>query len=177
MTRACSNTGVTLLLVYLGRSLMLVHCFRSWRLPGHHRHSLRPSSSLKGFTLELLKVLYVCTRPAAVRSSWTAVAGSSLFTGIGGSNTLGFFFRSVTRCLLVPRRSRKIYWGYVVQPANDTLVECEWVRASTVSVSQCGLAQCYITSIVDNTKCHVTFTAMLLWLLTIITQGCFIDKW
>ncbi|KAM7406408.1 hypothetical protein PAMP_000787 [Pampus punctatissimus] len=67
---------------------------RSWRLPGHNRRSRCPSLALKGFTLELLKVLYVCVRPAAVSSAWAAASGSSLFTGIGGSNTLGFFRRT-----------------------------------------------------------------------------------
>ncbi|XP_070768644.1 pyruvate kinase PKM isoform X1 [Enoplosus armatus] len=90
---------------------MYVRCITSWRLLGHSRRSPCPLSSLKGFTLELLKVSYVCKRSAAV-SAWTAVAGSSTLICIGSSNTLGLFCRSlVVTCLLVPRRNRKIYWG------------------------------------------------------------------
>lgn len=105
-------------------SLMYVHCIRSWRFLGHSRRSPCPLSSLKGFTLELLKVSHVCTRTAAVSSARTAVSGSSSLIGIGSSNALGLLSRSlVVTCLFVPRRNRKIYWGYVVQPANGALVE------------------------------------------------------
>uniref|UniRef100_A0A3B4XQX6 Pyruvate kinase n=2 Tax=Seriola lalandi dorsalis TaxID=1841481 RepID=A0A3B4XQX6_SERLL len=90
---------------------MYVHYIRSWRLPGHSRHTLCPLSSLKGFTLELLKVSYVCMRTAAVSSAWTAVAGRSSLIGISSSNRLGLLWRSlVITCLFVPRRNRKIYW-------------------------------------------------------------------
>ncbi|XP_049449410.1 pyruvate kinase PKM isoform X1 [Epinephelus fuscoguttatus] len=89
---------------------MYVHCIRSWRLPGHSRRFPYPLSSLKGFTLEHLKVWYVCTRAAAVSSARTAVAGSGAPFGIGSSNTLGLLCRSlVVSCLLVPRRSWKIF--------------------------------------------------------------------
>ncbi|XP_031137268.1 pyruvate kinase PKM isoform X2 [Sander lucioperca] len=91
---------------------MHVHCMRSWRLPGHSRHSSYPLSLLKGFTLEHLKVSYVCTRTAAVSLAWKAVAGSGSLINIGRSNTLGLLWRSfVGNCRFVPRRSRKIYWG------------------------------------------------------------------
>ncbi|XP_044060372.1 pyruvate kinase PKM isoform X1 [Siniperca chuatsi] len=91
---------------------MYVHYIRSWRLLGHSRRSPCPLSSLKGFTLELLKVSYICKRTAAVSSAWTAITGSSSLIGIGSSNTLGLLWRSlVITCLFVPRRNRKIYWG------------------------------------------------------------------
>lgn len=98
---------------------MYVHCVGSWRLLGHSRHSPYPLSSLKGFTLELLKV-FVGT--AAVRSAWTAVDGRRSLISIGSSDTRGLLQRSlVVTFLFVPRRNRRIYWGYVVQPANIAL--------------------------------------------------------
>ncbi|KAM9366628.1 pyruvate kinase PKM isoform 1-T1 [Symphorus nematophorus] len=99
---------------------MYVHCIWSWRLLGHSRRSPCPLSSLKGFTIELLKVSHLCTRTAAASSAWTAVVGRSSPIGIGGSNTLGFLQRSlVVTCLFVPRRNRKIYWGTTtVTPLN-----------------------------------------------------------
>lgn len=101
-------------LVCCGGSLMDIHCTRAWRLLGHSRHSPCPLSSLKGFTLELLKVLHVSKRIAAVSSFWTAIAGSSSPIGIGSSNTLGLLWRSlVVTCLFVSKRNRNIYWGYV----------------------------------------------------------------
>lgn len=99
---------------------MCAHCIRSWRLLGHNGHS--PLSSLRGFTLEPLKVLYVCTRTAVVRSTWTAVEGRGLLPGFGSSNTLGLLQRSLVVILpFVPWR--RIYWGYVVQPVNVALPE------------------------------------------------------
>lgn len=152
-----------------GGSLMYIHFIRSWRLPVHSRHSPCPLSSLKGFTPEHLKVLYVCTRTAVVSSAWTAVAGRGSLIGIGSSNTLGLLWRSlVVTCLFVPRRNRKIYWGYVVQTSNGALVEWVWlIETIYFSLNQLGLAQCYVTSIVDDFKCRVTLTAMLWWLLMI----------
>ncbi|XP_070817146.1 pyruvate kinase PKM isoform X1 [Chaetodon trifascialis] len=107
-------------LVRRSGSLMYVHCIWSWGLLGHSRRSPCPLSSLKGFTLELLKVSYIGTRTAAVSSSLTAVAGRSLRIGIGRSYTLGLLQRSfVVTCLFVPRRNRKIYWGTsTVAPSN-----------------------------------------------------------
>ena len=102
---------------------MRVHWIRSWQLPGYSRRSSCPLSSLNGFTLELLKVSHVCARTAAVGS---AVARNSLFTGAGGSSTLGWLWRSLLlTCLTVPRRNRRIYWGYVEYSVNGALVE--WV--------------------------------------------------
>lgn len=156
-------------LAFRGRRLMYVYCIGAWRMLGHSRHSPCPLSSLKGFTLELLKVWYVCTHAAAVSFAGTAVARRRSLTGSGGSSTLGLLQRSlVATCLFVPRRNRKIYWGYVVQPANGASVESMWL-IETVSVSHLGLAQCYVTAI-DSTKCHVNPIAMTLWLLMIV-QG------
>lgn len=125
MTHAGSNSGVTPLRVCRSENIMYVHCIRSWQFLGHSRRSARPLSSLKGFTLELLKLSYACTCTAAVSSAWTAVAGSSSLIGIGSSKRLGLLWRPlVVTCLFVPRRNRKIYWGYVVQPENGALVEC-----------------------------------------------------
>lgn len=103
---------------------MYVHCVQSWRLLGHSRQSTYPLSLLKGFTLELLKVLRVCAHPAVGRSAWAAVEGRRPLIGIGSCNTLGLLQRSlVVTLLFVPRRNRRIYWGYVVQPANVALLE------------------------------------------------------
>ena len=107
-----------------GGSLMYIHCLRSWGLLGHSTRSPYPLTSLKGFILEHLQVSFVCTRAAAVSSAWTAVAGSGLLSGGGSSNALGLLWRSlVVARLFVPRRSRKIYWGYVAQPGNSALAE------------------------------------------------------
>ncbi|KAM4593375.1 pyruvate kinase PKM isoform 1-T1 [Odontesthes bonariensis] len=88
---------------------MRVHWIRSWQLPGYSRRSSCPLSALNGFTLELLKVSHIRTRTAAVGS---AVARNSLFTGAGGSSTLGWLWRSLLlTCLTVPKRNRRIYRG------------------------------------------------------------------
>uniref|UniRef100_A0A665X526 Pyruvate kinase n=2 Tax=Echeneis naucrates TaxID=173247 RepID=A0A665X526_ECHNA len=51
-------------------------------------------------------------RTAVVSSAWTAVGRRSLLTSLVGSTTLGLLWRPlIVRCLFVPRRSRKIYWG------------------------------------------------------------------
>lgn len=100
---------------------MYAHCIRSWRLLGHSRHS--PLSLLRGFALEPLKVLFVCTRTAAVRSAWTAVEGTRSNLGCGSSSTLGFLQRSLVVTLpFVPWR--RIYWRYVVEPV-DVAMLCE----------------------------------------------------
>ncbi|KAM9765596.1 pyruvate kinase PKM isoform 1-T1 [Menidia menidia] len=71
--------------------------------------SSRPLSSLNGFTLELLKVSHLRAHTASVSS---AAARNSLFTGTGRLSTLGWLWRSLLlTCLIVPRRSRRIYRG------------------------------------------------------------------
>lgn len=100
---------------------MYAHCIRSWRLLGHSRHS--PLSLLRGFALEPLKVLFVCTRTASVRSARTAVEGTRSNLGCGSSSTLGFLQRSLVVTLpFVPWR--RIYWRYVVEPV-DVAMLCE----------------------------------------------------
>lgn len=102
---------------------MYVCCIRSWHLRGHIHCSLCPLSALKGFTLERLNVSYECTSTAVV-TGLTAVVGSRLNSSPGRFNTLGLLWRSVAAtCLFVPRRNRKIYWGYVVLPDNGVLVK------------------------------------------------------
>lgn len=101
---------------------MYVYCIRSWRLPSHSRQSPCSLSSLKGFTLELLKVSYVFMRTAAASFAVTTASGNSLLIGITGSNALGLLWRSVAvTCRFVPRRKRNIYWGYVVQHTSGVL--------------------------------------------------------
>lgn len=103
------------------RGLMYAHCIRSWRLLGHSRHS--PLSLLRGFALDPLKVLFVCTRTAAVRSARTAVEGTRWSLGCGSSSTLGLLQRSLVVALpFVPWR--RIYWRYVVGPV-DVAMPCE----------------------------------------------------
>lgn len=93
---------------------MYAHAIRSWRLLGHSRRCLCPLPSLKGFTLELLEVSYVCTHAAAVRSAWTAVAGRGWLIGGESYSTLGLFWRTLlSRCLFVPLKRRSNYRGYV----------------------------------------------------------------
>lgn len=107
-------------------SLMYVNCIKSWRLPSRSRQSPCPLSSLKGFTLELLKVSYVFMRTAAASFTVTTVSGNRLLIGITGSNSLGLLWRSVAvKCQFVPRRHRNIYWGYVVQHTSVVLSECD----------------------------------------------------
>lgn len=145
MTSVGSTIGA---LVCVGGSLMYIHCLRSWGLPGHSTRSPYPLSSLKGFILEHLQVSFVCTRAAAVSSAWTAVAGSGLPRGGGSSYALGLLWRSlVVASLLVPRRSRKIYWGYVVQPANSALAE----RVCLIETVYCLCVPTWISPVL----CHI----------------------
>lgn len=103
---------------------MYAHCIRSWRPLGHSRRS--PLSSLRGFAPEPLKVLFVCTRTAAVRSAGTAVEGTRWSLG-----TLGFLQRSLVVALrFVP--GRRIYWRYVVESRGCCHVFCVWVKPSLV---------------------------------------------
>lgn len=152
-------------------SLMYVHCIRSYRLLGHRRPSPCPLSSMKGFTLELLKVSYACSRSGTVSSAWTAISGRSSLFGIGGPNTLGLLQRSlVVTCLFVPRRNRKTYWGYVVQPANGALVGWLWLIYCPCEPT------CYVILAIDDTKCHVTASAIIM-----AANDCpgelYTDKW
>ncbi|TMS12816.1 Pyruvate kinase PKM [Larimichthys crocea] len=95
---------------------------QSYRLLGHRRPSPCPLSSMKGFTLELLKVSYTCSRSGTVSSAWTAISGRSSLFGIGGPNTLGLLQRSlVVTCLFVPRRNRKTYWGISTATPSNTM--------------------------------------------------------
>lgn len=124
---------------------MYAHCIRSWRSLGHSRHS--PLSSLRGFTLEPLKVLFVCTRTAAVRSARTAVEGTRWSLGCGSSRTLGFLQRSLVVALpFVPWR--RIYWRYVVVGPVDVAMPCECLCLS-FRFPQRGAnwERCYATSI------------------------------
>lgn len=154
---------------------MYVRCIWSWRLPGHSRHSPCPLSSLKGFTLELLNVSYVCMRTAAGSSARTAVAGRSLLSGISTFNRLGILWRSlVVTCKFVPRRNRKLYWWYVVQPVTGGCVcVCDWLKPQAVRHAACAL--CYVISIGDDSKCHGTLTPTLLSLL-VIARTFSLDK-
>lgn len=102
---------------------MYVRCIRSWHVRGHIHCSLCPLSALKRFTLERLNVSYVCTRTAVV-TGLPAVAGNRLNSSTGRSNALGLLWRSVAAAYrFVPRRNRKIYWGYVVLPDNGIVVK------------------------------------------------------
>lgn len=105
---------------------MYGHCIRSWRSLGPSRHS--PLSSLRGFALEPLKVLFVCTRTAAVRSARTAVEGTRWNLGCGSFSTLGFLQRSLVVAFVPWRR---IYWRYVVEPrgcCHAVRVPVFWVK-------------------------------------------------
>lgn len=108
---------------------MQVLCVRLWRLPVHCRLLPCSLSSLKGFTPELLKVLYVCV--PTVSSARTAVAGHILITSAAGFSTLGLLLRSLlSPGLLVHKRSQKIYRRMWVQPRNTALYY--WVSISKV---------------------------------------------
>lgn len=110
------------------RGLMYAHCIRPWRSLGRSRRS--PLSLLRGFALEPLKVLFVCTRTAAVRSARTAVEGTRWSLGCESSSTLGLLQRSLVVALpFVPWR--RIYWRYVVKP--PWMLPC---RASLCVLSQ-----------------------------------------
>lgn len=128
-----------------GGSLMYAHCIRSWRLLGHSRHS--PLSLLRGFALEPLKVLFVCTRTAAVRSARTAVEGTRSNLGCGSSSTLGFLLRSLVVTLpFVPWR--RIYWRYVVEPVDVAMLcECLCLSQPAQFPTLIRLGRCYATSI------------------------------
>lgn len=124
---------------------MYAHCIRSWRSLCHSRHS--PLSLLRGFALEPLKVLFVCTRTAAVRSARTAVQGTRWSLGCESASTLGFLQRSLVVALpFVPWR--QIYWRYVVEPV-DVAMPCECLCLSqTIPFSPSShLGRCYATSI------------------------------
>lgn len=97
----------------------------SWRMLCHSRYSLHPLSLWRGFTLELLKVSCVCTHTAACQSAGRSAGGRKWLLDIGSSNTLGLWQRSsVVALLFAPRRNRRIYRGYVFQPARAPWLDC-----------------------------------------------------
>lgn len=137
------------------RGLMYAHFIRSWRSLGHSRHS--PLSLMRGFALEPLKVLFVCTRSAAVRSARTAVEGTRWSLGCGSASTLGFLQRSLVVALpFVPWR--RIYWRYVVETRGCCLAVRVFVFESNHLVSPLSqLGRCYATSInacLSVSPCH-----------------------
>lgn len=167
-------------LVCCGGSLMDIHCTRAWRLLGHSRHSPCPLSSLKGFTLELLKVLHVSKRIAAVSSFWTAIAGSSSPIGIGSSQHTGLVVEVIGSNVPVCLQEEQEYLLGVCRAttANGALDEWVWLIETVYCVCKLAWISLVLRHIHnrDGTKCHVTLRAMLPWLLMVV-QGCFKDKW
>lgn len=144
---------------------MYAHCIRSWRLLGHSRHS--PLSLLRRFALEPLKVLFVCTRTAVVRSAWTAVEGTRSNLGCGSSSTLGFLQRSLVITLpFVPWR--RIYCGYVVGKC------CHYVRVFVLEYDHSVPRQFNLDSVMPNpwmllrVIMSYSLTSLLPWLIRVV---------
>lgn len=105
----------------------------SWRMLCHSRYSLHPLSLWKGFTLELL---CVCPHTAAFQSASSSVGERKWLLDIESSNILGLLQRSsVVAFLFVPRRTRRIYRGYVFQAICVPLLDCELFKGHFLSDS------------------------------------------
>lgn len=105
----------------------------SWRMLCHSRYSLHPLSLWEGFTLELL---CVCTHTAAFQSASSSVGERKWLLDIGRFSSLGLFQRSsIVTFLFVPRRTRRIYRGYVFQPTCVPLLDRELFKGRFLAVS------------------------------------------